>query len=369
MASIYETFSRELIQVNDNYKGSILLHKLHNILFQADTTEENNFLSCVAVVDGKIQSLCNRQFFYIPEIVKGYCGHHYSKHLQATYSSIVQSSAESVETITTPVFYFMDYDSTNATGHTYDVLFYLLYMYKSYNLDCPIIIPNSTNTYFRSLIELIRKYHNVTFIELEYGKTYCFQTVFFVRTYMNMFLPEVKDFLNTTLIDPILEKYKNEPYHEKICRLKIKSKDVILKSNVYNTPQAIFDESDEFLKECNDKSIFQLTDEIPEDLKIYYINKANTITVFWGSIYYIYVDYYLKSTEDKFISVLFHKYMMPERQSLIGSTGRIYQQMYHCDRNIPQIYNSLSFQGEVIDNIETLNEYLARSSLFKRNTL
>jgi hypothetical protein len=306
---------------------------------------------------------CNRQFFYIPEILHGCCGIDYSRELRATYESILQSNKETQETITTPVFYFMDYDSANGTGHTYDVLFYLLYMYKSFNLNCPIVIPNSKNRYFRSFINLLRAYYNIEFLELEYGKTYCFETVYFVRTYLNLFFPEVKLFLNETLIEPILKKYKDKPSYETVARLKLRPKGVVIK------PQAIFDVSDEFTLECKNHSIFFIEEDIPEDLKIYYINKAKTILVCWGSIYYIYIDYYLKSTEDKFISVLFHKYMMPERHSLIGSTGRIYQQMYHCDRNIHQIYNSLSFEGEVIDTIETLNEYLARSSLFKRNTL
>jgi hypothetical protein len=360
MVSIYDVFSKDRIEINDDYTGDIKLHTLHNVTFQAKQTDDYNFLACLGMVDSKIQSILNKQFYYIPEVFKGFCGVDYSRSLREIYESITTSAVETHQDIITPVFYFMDYESTNGSGHTHDILFYLIYMYKKFHLTCPIVIPKSTNKHYRSLIHLLQTYYNVDFMEIEYGKTYHFKTIFCTRTYLNIFYLEVKSFIHDTLIQPILLKYKDHPYHTSIAKVKIKQQKMFL------TPQATFDYSESFENECKETSVYLFDDDLPEDLKIYYLNNASNILVSWGSIYYIYICYYLSTTEKKFISVLFHPVMMPERGSLFSNNGVYYQQMFHATRNIQQVYNTLRFEGEVIDNTASLEEYIMRSSFFKR---
>jgi hypothetical protein len=359
MVSIYERFSKDLIHVNDDYTSHPAIHTLKNLLFQVDESNENDFLTPVGIQGNKIQSILNKQFHYVPERMGASSGVEYSKHLFDTYKTLSSCLENSVETVKEPVFYFMDFESVNGTVHSYDLLFYLLYIYKTSGLQCRLVIPNSCNLYFKKTIELIKDYYTVEFLEIKYGKPYLFECLYCIRSYMNTFFLEVKEFVNTTLIDPILEKYKRKEYSNTVGKVKVLPKGSIRSLN------AVFPYSSEFSEACIQQNIFLFDDTTPEDLKIYYMNNAENVIVCWGSIFYIYIDYYLKSTKDKFISVLFHKAMMPEKNCLVYHNGSFYQQMNQGERGIQQVYNTLRFQGEIIDNIDSLSQYIHRSLLFK----
>jgi hypothetical protein len=138
------------------------------------------------------------------------------------------------------------------------------------------------------------------------------------------------------------------------------------------TSSTVFSSTEIFSSFCKDHSIYDLQSCPSEELKIYYLNQAETIFVSWGSIYYIYINYCLISAETKKISVLFHKNSMNERQFLLANQNHIYSEgpgiyhqciAYNCGSMTDQLYNLYSFQGEVIQNIECLDEVCGKTRL------
>lgn len=359
MVSIYTAFPRKAIEVNDNYSGEILPQCLNNVRFRVEKSSENNFITSVGVCNGKAQSITNKQLHYVPEIIGGVSGHYYGKELYATYQNILETSDENTIAISTPVFYFMDFESVQGTGHSHDLSFYLLYYYKKYNLSYPLLIPNTTQHYMNTLYKLLEDYYGVTFIRVDYNQTYQIDSLYCLRSYLNVFLKDVKEFINTTLIDPILEKFKDEPSHTLIGKIKINKSKI---AHTVNLP-TVFEETQMFSDFCESKQIFLFDDNLSEELKIYYLNKADYLLLGWGSIYYIYLDYYLRSTENKFISVLFHKNYMPERRFLIQDNSIYGYRQCTVDNNIDNVYNMIKFKGEVIDNLESLDDYVNQTIL------
>lgn len=352
MVSIYSLFPKSTIEVNDDYSGPTQLHRLENILFQFGRCQEMNFLTNIGIKDNKIQSILGKQFYYVPEKFGGGSGVLYSKDLFDVYTNIKSAEESAVEHIEDSVFYCIDYETGNGTGHMYDTFFYLLYFYKKNSLSCPFLIPDIQHHFFNSLCNLLTEYYGIRFIRCKANTTYKLKEVYCVRTYLNIFFPEVKEFINSTLIKQVLEKYKGLNSYDMIMRLKIQStQDVVRKSSLFPSSDRI-----QGIRENN--SILLIDENMPEDLKIFYINTAKNIVVCWGSIYYIYIDYYLASTYGKKIIVLFHKDMMPERPSLISIGSRHFQRMNHAPSHISQVYNTLFFEGEIIDNLETLDSFL-----------
>jgi hypothetical protein len=349
MTYLYTKFSKNEIDVKDDYSNSIQTHCLRNLLFMTGVSSENGFLTPIGLQNGKIQSLCNKQFYYIPEKMGGSCGKRYGDELFSIYDTLRTTPESDITVISEPVFYFLDFEAVNGTVHSYDLLFYLLYVYKQFNLSMPLVIPETTNVYFQSTCDLLQKYYNVSFLKVLPNKAYRFETCVCVRTYLNIFFLEVKDFLSRTLITPILQSFDGTPRYERVAKVKVKPKGEI------RTHQAVFQTSEVFEVYCNERKLHVLDESLSEEEKIYYINTANEIIVCWGSIFYIYIDYYLKTTDDKYITVLFHKAMMPERKCLVHYNGRHYQQMNDTWPHTDQVYTRLSFQGKVIDSLETLD--------------
>lgn len=357
MVSIYEGFVKELIHVNDDYSGDIKIHCIENCLFHVSVSSELHFLTNVATVDGKIQSISNKQFYYLPEKLNASCGRLYLEDLKQSYLTILETPKNTIPHIPTPLFYFMDYESVNGTVHSYDILFYLMYVYKKSGLTCPLLIPKSTNVYFQNAKAMFEKYYDVCFYEIEMNQVYSFSKIFFVRTYLNTFFIEVKSFINETLIDPILEAHKDVPFYDTVARVKMKPKEQVF------TIQSVFEESDIFSSFCKEHSIFLMPEDLSEELKIYYINKAKYSIITWGSIFYIFIDYYRKSTEDLYVSVIFHKHMMSQR-CFIQTFPQYHRQiMYLCDQSVAQVYNTLHFRGEIIEDLDSLDAFVQITSL------
>lgn len=355
MVSIYSHFQKDLIEVNDDYKSPLEIKLLNNVSFQFGESSENRFLTPVGVCEGRVQSILNKLFYYNPEILGGVSGISYTQDLRRIHDSLVSASNPIV--INEPVFYCIDYESTSGTGHMYDILFYLAYFYKKYNLDMLFLVAEIDNIHYKALIGLLEEYLNIRFLFIQKDKAYSFQTIYAIRTYLNIYLPEVKDFINNNIISKILKKYDGESYYNTVARLKVSPKQDVLSKG------SIFKESERMDRFCHENGIYRILEDLPEDKKIYLLNKATTILVSWGSIYYIYIDYYLANTDKKYISVLFHKEMMPERRFLYGDGKRVYQTMTYSFDTLPNIYKSLSFEGEILDNLETLDEYVERTSL------
>jgi hypothetical protein len=357
MVSIYEHIPKEIIHINDDYTNPPQVQILTDLFFQVGILSDNNFLTNIGVKDGKIQSILNKTLYFLPEKLGYLTGVPYAQKLLKSYQEILTVENEAIQTITEPVFYFMDYDSCIATGETYDILFYLLFHYKKKGLSIPLVIPDSTNKYFRSFCSLLEKWYGVSFYRLQYDKVYKFSSLYCIRTYQNIFFHEVKNFINETLINPIVEKYKDTEYYTTVGKIKIKNNSQVQR------PQSTFEPNELLTVFCKEKNIYLFPEDVSEELKIYYLNKAKNIIVSWGSIYYIYINYYLANAHEKFISVLFHKEMMPERYSLYSENNMIHQRMRHCDQSIDQVYNNFHFRGEVIDNLDSLDVYIDKTAL------
>ena len=130
----------------------------------------------------------------------------------------------------------------------------------------------------------------------------------------------------------------------------------------------------EFLEFCFNKNIFDLNGvDDNEELKIYLLNKAKIIIINWGSTYYININYYLYDTKDKFISIIFHKNILPEMDQVSCKNEIIFQntnyiKFLNVDKSIHEnvknsVYNNWNFKGEIIDNIINIDEYILRTNI------
>lgn len=357
--SIYEKFPKENIHVNDDYTSAIHPILLSDTLIRIGNVCENGLVTGLAVNDGKAQSITNKQLFYQPNIIGGEVPVDYVVELYSTYNAILQTPKEEYETIETPVLYAIDYDCAQGTGHSYDFFFYLMYCYKELKLSCPLVVPKTEQYYINLLYDLLEKYYNIRLIRLESNKTYFCHQVICMRAYVNVFFPSVKNFINETMITPILEKFKDRPTYPIVAKLKVSPK-----HSVY-TQGTIFQPTELFSRFCKENNVLLLDETFSEEEKIYYLNKANTILVTWGSIYYINIDYYLRDTNNKFISILFHKRIMPERRFITQHpfTRTIHQSTANSIQD--NIYNTMTLNGEIIDNMESLDEFVEKTILKK----
>jgi hypothetical protein len=355
MVSVYTKIPITDILVTDDYSGEERLHILTDLQIGISKSSELGFLACAGVKDGKIQSITNKQLFYIPTILQGMIGTEHGNDLKNVVQTLVNTNKDSHIYIETPVFYFMDYESLQGTGHSYDLCFYLLYMYKKLNLSCPLLIPDTDHPFMNTLYGLLEKYCGVSFLRIKFNCPYLFSKVFCVRTYLNILFPEVKEFVSSFLIQPILEAHSHLPTFHTVARMKILPKEKVL------TQTTIFQESATYTQYCEENKILLLDDKVTEEEKIYYLNNAKRIMVCWGSIYYIYIHYYLVSAHNRFLSVIFHNGIMPERRFLTITPSGIHQ---NCIVPIPNnLYHTFSFYGEVLDNISTLEEVVEKSIL------
>jgi hypothetical protein len=142
----------------------------------------------------------------------------------------------------------------------------------------------------------------------------------------------------------------NIPTSEYVARIKSST------ASTTRSSDTTFKLTDSFFSYCQKNKVCILDTDLPEDLKIYYLNKASKIIVCWGSIFYIYIDYYLMSTENKYIKVLYHKNIMSERKFLLSLGNSTYMQTMLGDSPVfNQVYTTLRFKGDIVEDLTSLD--------------
>lgn len=344
MSQIYNYIPHEKILSVHDYNGPNNIIKFNYVKFRTDKLSEHNFYTPIGIIDDKIISTTNKQLSFLPARLNHFLGDAYGRAIQHTYTSLLNNS--SCILIEEPVFHFFDYESISGTGHSYDLMFYLLYIYKKANSTSKLLVVNSDNTYYNSSLSLIKKYYNVDYIYIDLGQNYLFKDFSCVQTYQNILFHEVKAFINETLIKPIINKYEfnNVPFFKNAYKLKV--------SNISNINRlnCTHDISDSVVKYFKDNSFINL-DTVDEEYRIYLLNKADNIIISWGSIFYINIDYYITETINKNITIIFHPNMLPELSFLNVQGTEIIQNMpswatseYYRD----QVYTTLQFKGKIL---------------------
>lgn len=359
MSRIFNYISNNIINHVDNYEGSIKVHKFSNTLFRTHQSNTYNFQTQIGIHNNKIISLTNKQLSFLVQKYHHYLGDEYSSNLQQTYNYLINTPINQLIYINEPVFLFFDYEACSG-GHMYDLLFYLLYVYHKNKLTEKLLVIETTNVYYNNLLNLIKKYFNIDYIFIKPDVSYSFSNFSCVRTYQNIFFNEVKEFINNYLILPVIKNLENrqEPFYKSIIKIKT-YKNCILQSN------DAFEENGHFEQFLIQNKIFDLnTINNDEELKIYLINKCDNIIVTWGSTYCININYYLINSNDKFISVIFHKNV--NKNDYITKNNTYYTQyipLHVCGGINDNYYNSFTFKGEVVDNLTNINDFIVRTKL------
>jgi hypothetical protein len=363
MSEIFNYISYDKVIHIDDYNKNQLIYNFSDVIFRTHISSHMSFFTPLGVFNNKIISLTNKQFSFLFQKYNNFLGNEYATELKNTYDKIQTNIIDNILTIDEPVFQFFDYESVNGTGHSYDLMFYLLYHYKINNLSSKLLVVESSNKYYNHTLEIIKKYFNIDYIYIKPCNTYLFKNFSCTRTYQNIFFNEVKNFININLIQPIINKYEeiNETYYDDIIKIKYENPNSIDRLNIS------FKKTKLFNRFCSKKNIFDLNDvDDNEELKIYLLNKAKIIRINWGSAYYININYYLQNTQDKFISVIFHKNIMDESRFLNQISLNTFNQNMpgEYSANITNhVYNNWTFEGEKIENIKDTDEYILRTKI------
>jgi hypothetical protein len=372
MTQIFNYISYNDVIHIDNYNNTkISLFIFDNIKFRTYNLDYINFQVQLGIDNNnKIISLTNKQISFLVQKYFHFLGDNYAKELKNNYEILKNVKNEEIIEINDEVFQFFDYESVNSTSHSYDLMFYLLYYYKMNNLKSKLIVVESNNKYYNSTLELIKLYFDVEYIYIKPYKTYLFKKFSCIRSYQNIFFNEVKDFININLIQQIISKYEriNEKYYDNIIKIKYENPNIIDRLNIS------FKKTELFTEFCKNKNVFDLNDiDDNEELKIYLLNKAKIIRINWGSSYFININYYLQNTNNKLLSVIFHKNIIPEMdqvsyQDNIFSQNTNYIKNLHVEESVytdikNSVYNNWNFKGEVISNITNIDEYILRTKI------
>ena len=347
----------------DNYNNDVSLFNFTNVKFRTYNSNYMNFQVQLGIEENnKVISITNKQLSFLVQKYHHFLGHEYAINLKKNYEILKNEEEQNIIIVNEPVFQFFDYESVGSTGHVYDLMFYLLHFYKTNNLTSKLLVVESNNMYYNNLLNLIKNYFNVEYFYIKENKTYLFKHFSCVRSYQNIFFNEVKTFINQFLIEPIINKYDNlkEPYYNDIIKLKYQN------SNNIDRLNSCLKKTELFFNFCKNKKIFDLNDiDNNEELKIYILNKAKIIRIYFSSTYFININYYLQNTTNKFISIIFHSNVMPDINMFIYKDGIISQNMppHHCANITNQVYNNYNFKGEIIDNITNIDEYILRTSI------
>jgi hypothetical protein len=359
MSPIFNYINPTTVNHVDNYEGPIKTHIFTNTLFRTHQSNSYNFQTQLGIHDNKIISITNRQLSFLVQKYHHYLGHEYSTDLQQTYMALMNTPANSFIYINEPVFLFFDYDAC-AGGHMYDLIFYLLYVYTKNNLTEKLLVIKTTNVYYNNLLNLIKKYFNIDFIFIKPDVSYCFRHFSCVRTYQNIFFPEVKEFINTHLILPVIKKLENrqEPFYKSIIKIKTHKNSIFKMEDQFEETEQL----KQFLMKNKIHDLNTINDD--EELKIYLLNKCDNLIISWASTYYININYYLLNSKNKFISVIFHKRF--NKYDFLIENNNTYTQYMHIQYTggiTDNYYNSFTFKGEVIDNIDCMNDFITRTKI------
>ena len=360
MSKILTYIPEQDIRIVDTYNGPTRLHTYKEIRFRTQVASMYNFHTPIGIHDSKIINITNKQLSFLLHQYTHYLGDWYSHALLETYNSLRNANTSNDVRITEPVFYFFDYECVNGWSHSFDCMFYLLYVYSTWKFNCKLLVVKSDNIHYNNTLKLIKDFFKVDYIYIEPNVNYVFSEFYCVRNFVNTFFHEVKEFVNERLVTPILIKYEGHPYHEAICKIKYKTKGNL------NRLDTSVDVSDAFVDACARKNITDISHLENEELKIYLLNKASTIIVCWGSAYYININYYILDVSNKFVSVIFHKNIMDERKFLTVNDNVIRQNLKdQSGMFVNQVYNTFQCKGEVIDNVSTLEDYMRGTALLK----
>jgi hypothetical protein len=343
MSPIYGYIPADKILSVHNYSEKNKIHTFKDVLFRTSVSPLCEFQTPIGVVDSKIISTTNKQLSFLPAKLGHFLGHEYGHALQDTYMRLLAD--DSPIEIETPVFQFFDYESVSGTGHSYDLMFYLLYVYKQEKNDSKLLVVNSKNTYYNNALNLIKKYYNVEYVYIDPDKTYQFKDFSCVQSYQNIFFHEVKAFMNDTLIKPIIDKYTkiNASYPKNAYKIKTKNSNTI---NRLNSEHTISDSMHLYFKE----NAYLNLDTVDDEYRIYLLNMAEKLVISWGSNFYINVDYYILDPTNKHITIIFHPNIASEMGFLHiqGDTIRHNMPSWASGNYTNQVYNTLTFKGRVL---------------------
>jgi hypothetical protein len=360
MSEIYNYISPKNIHIVDDYSNSETnIHIFDSVLFRVEKcTDFYNFYAPIAIFNDKIINISNKQLSFLIYKYHHFVGSQLANQIVSTYTNINKGDTIVIDDT---VFQFMDYESISGTGHAYDLMFYLLYIYKKYNLDCKLLVVKSDNKYYNILLHLISKYYNVEFIYIETNTNYRFKKFICTRTYQNIFFKEVKDFINNTMISKIIEKYNSNIFYKTVIKLKYTNQ------NNINRINDSFLLTDQFKDYITDHNICDLNNIDDEEYKIYLLNKADIIYVSCSSNYYINICYYIIKYTEKNINVIFHNKNEADVWTFCNIGGKIVQHMpaNFCGNITDQVYNNISFSGNIINNITSVNEIISFMEMYK----
>lgn len=353
------------VWIADDYTGPIQTYTFNDVLFAYDCYDQYNWLIPMAIKENKVINITNKKFSFHPIEMKSHDSR-YRNAAETLFQSIPKDSPTNIVDVSGAVFQFFDYESSTSTSHSVDFLTHALYFYFQGNHSpAKLLIPATAHASCIRFLDLLKRWFPISYFVVQPPVWYRFQHFSCVRSYLNVHLPEVKGFFTRNLLEPIVQSCSVLPSPQIVARIKRATPGT-------QTPGSAFPPSESFAAFCKKYEILELDDEIPEELKIYYLNKADCIYVSWGSIYYIYINYYLISAKTKQIGVLFHTSMMGERQFLLANDSPIYSDglgIYHqciahnCGSLTDQLYNLFSFQGEVLHNLESLDEVVKKTRL------
>jgi hypothetical protein len=129
MTDIYSYISPNNILVVDTYSNiEDNIYSFQDVSFRIELCPNfHNFHSPIATINNKIINISNRQLSFLSYKYIYYVGDKLAIQIQSTYNNL---QSENYIYIDEPVFQFVDYDSVMGSGHMYDLMFYLIYIYK-----------------------------------------------------------------------------------------------------------------------------------------------------------------------------------------------------------------------------------------------
>jgi hypothetical protein len=357
MSQIYNYIPIDLILTVHNYSIKTEVKQFINVRFRTEISNILNFHTPIGMYNNKIISVTNKQLSFLPDVLNHFISTEYGNKLKDTYNNLI--TVDNYISIDEPVMQFMDYESINGTGHSYDLMFYILYIFITNNIKAKLLVVKSENKYYNITLDLIKKYYNVEYIFIEPDTSYSIKQFYCCQTYQNVLFNEVKEFINNTLIIPIIDKFNrlDSIVYNNIYKIKINNK------NNINGTFSSYEYTDLFTNFCEVHDYFNI-DNIDEEYKIFLLNKSTNIILNWGSMFYININYYLLSTENKFISVIFHPYISSDNKFIININNYYKQHMpsEYCGNIMDQCYNKLIFNGEVIES-SLLDEWIQKTKL------
>lgn len=351
--------------VADDYTGPIKPHTFTDVRFAYTPYPLHNWSVPLGIKNNEVINITNKKLSFLPIEMKSEDAD-YNKAAEIVYNFIQEQPESADILIEEPMYLFFDFEAATSTVHTIDYLTHTLYFYCQQTPSPTLIIPSTAHPICKQFLDLLERWFPIRYYTIEPNKVYRFKTFTCVRSYIHVHMNEVKEFFTKHLLEPILEKYSSLPAYKTVARIKKAG------VNIQN-PGNVFSESSEFDTFCKENNILDLEKVESEELRIYYLNKASSVYVTWGSIYYIYTNYYIINIFDKYVSVLFHKEYMAERRFLreiqVGQKNDLGlrcfgQYLYpHCGSFINQIYNTFQFQGEVLEDLTDLREVVEKTQL------